>query len=141
MIMLSPLLLLATTAPDTMISGNWIIAVIGALATAGALLIGKVQGRKEATNNITLQSPVPELSTRKVLTPPSWDAHRALCDRVTKLEETTTELRRDLAGQYRELMVAGGEREERLGEKLDGIARGIHHRIDEMLNHKSTRAR
>lgn len=133
----------ANATPDTMISGNWLILVIGALFSGAALLLGKVQGKKEglkeATNNITLQSPVPEVPTRKVSTPPSWDSHRALMDRVTALEVVTQELRRDAAHQYHELMTAGAAREQSISDKLDGIARGIHSRIDDLMKPKSAR--
>ena len=128
------------TLAETMISGDWIVtivvAVIGAVGAAIAKQRGKAEGRNE---RVTLDSPVPEVPTRKVLTPPSWDAHRALCDRVTKIEETTSELRRDLAGQYRELMQAGAAREASITDKLDGIARGIHARIDDLMKPKTSR--
>lgn len=124
---------------ETMISGEWItgliVAVIGALGSAAVAYRKGVASRM--TTSIT--DPVPEVPTRKVSTPPSWDAHRALCDRVTRLEETTQELRRDMAGQYRELMQAGAAREQSLSDKLDGIARGIHHRIDELMLPKTSR--
>ena len=130
----------AAATSDPMISGNWIVAVIGALASAFALFYGKRQGLKEATNNVTLQNPMPELPIRKLLTPPSWDAHRALMDRVLVLEAATLELRKDSAElrretnlQYHELLKAGGERETHLSDKLDGIARSIHARIDELM--------
>ncbi len=132
----------ASAAPDTMISGNWLILVIGALFSGAALLLGKVQGKKEGlkeASNITLQNPVPEVPTRKVSTPPSWDAHRALVDRVTALEMVTQELRRDAAHQYHELMTAGAAREQSISDKLDGIARGIHSRIDAFMKPKSAR--
>lgn len=129
-----------TAAPDPMISGDWIIAVIGALASAFALFYGKRQGLKEATNNVTLQSPLPEFPVRKLLTPPSWDAHKALCDRVSALEVATSELRRETTHQYQEILKAGGEREVHLSDKLDGIARSIHARIDELMQPR-TRSR
>jgi hypothetical protein len=122
-----------------MISGEWItglvVAVIGAVGSA--MVAYKKGAASRMTTSIT--DPVPEVPTRKVSTPPSWDAHRALCDRVSRVEETTQELRRDLAGQYRELMQAGAAREQSLSDKLDGIARGIHHRIDELMLPKTNR--
>jgi hypothetical protein len=127
---------------ETMVSGDWItnfvVAVVGA---AGASLLawkkGKAKGRGE---KITLTDPVPTVPMSKVSTPPSWDAHKALCDRVTRQESISNELRHDLsevrkdmAGQYRELMLAGAAREQSLSDKLDGIARGIHARIDKII--------
>lgn len=127
--------ILAETAgtPDTLISGNWLIAVIGALASGIALVIGKRQGLKEATNNVTLQAPVPTVPVREIKLPPSWDAHHALVDRVHVLEVATSELRRESALHYQELIKAGGDRERHISDKLDGIARAIHHRIDELF--------
>lgn len=141
--MMPPLLYLAETAPDPMISGNWIVAVIGALASAGALIVGKMQGRKEASQTI-LKDPVPTVPMSKVSTPPSWDAHVALCDRMTRQEVISNELRHDLsevrkdmAIQYRELIQSGQERERNLSDKLDGLSRSIHARIDELLKSKT----
>lgn len=121
---------------ETLISGEWltglIVAVIGAM---GSALVAYKKGAA-SKQDISLQSPVPTVPTQKVSTPPSWDAHRALCDRVTRVEETTQELRRDMASQYRELMRAGAERERSLSDKLDGIASGIHSRINELITPK-----
>ena len=125
---------------ETLISGEWItglvVAVIGAV---GSALVAYRKGAASVTET-RLAAPLPEFPTRKVLTPPSWDAHRALVDRVTALEVVTQELRRETSQQYHELLKAGGERETHLSDKLDGIARGIHSRIDEILQTR-TRAR
>jgi hypothetical protein len=140
-------LYLADAAPDAMISGNWLIAVIGAIAAGIALVIGKKQGRAEAEeNNVTIKHPVPTVPMSKVSTPPTWDAHVALCDRVTRQEVISNELRHDLSEvrkdmehQYRELLAAGHERERNITDKLDGVARGIHARIDEIMKPKPAR--
>lgn len=130
---------LAEAATDTAISGNWLIAVIGAIASGAALIIGRMQGTRKARTT-TIESPVPEVPTRKVSTPPSWDAHRALCDRVSRNEEAIAEVRRDMADvrrevvdNYKEILQAGADRERSLSDKLDGIARGIHARIDTII--------
>jgi hypothetical protein len=116
-----------------MIPGEWItgliVAVIGAV---GSVVVAYKKGAA-STRETRIKSPVPEVPTRKVMTPPTWSDHQALKDRVAKVEEATEQLRRDQAGQYRELMLAGAEREMRLADKLDGIARSIHARIDELL--------
>jgi hypothetical protein len=140
-------LLLADAAPDPMISGNWIIGLIGALSTAAALILGKIQGKKEASE-MTLNSPVPTVPTSKVSTPPSWDAHRALCDRVSRTESDILRVEGELkemriiqTQQFQTLMHAGAEREERIGHKIDGFAGAIHHRIDEILHGPSKQIR
>lgn len=70
---------IATAAADPMVSGNWIIGVIGALASAGALILGKYQGRKEAAeSSVTLKKPVPTVVTRAeelFATKPDVDDH------------------------------------------------------------------
>ena len=124
---------------ETMISGEWLTGLVVAVITAvGSAALAYKKGAASTAQNVSLQNPLPEFPTRKVLTPPSWDAHRALVDRVTALEHVTQELRRETSLQYHELLKAGGERETHLSDKLDGIARGIHARIDEIL---STRPR
>ena len=123
---------------ETMIPGEWLIAApVAIIGAIGSALLAYKKG-VAASGEVTLKSPMPTVPTSKVPTPPSWDAHRALCDRVTRLEETTQELRRDMAGQYRELMMAGAAREQSISDKLDGLARGIHHRIDELMQPKRT---
>ena len=124
---------------DPMISGNWIIGVIGAIAAAVALVVGKMQGKQEAQRT-RLESPVPEVPTRKISTPPTWDAHQALIHRVTHLEgdmqrmgDDIKAIRHEQAAQFKELMKEGASRELRLGEKLEGIAIDIHRRIDAKL--------
>lgn len=114
-----------------------VVAVIGALFAGAALFVSKVlvpkayeKGRSET---MTITEPVPDLPFKKVLTPPTWDQHHALMARVATLEATTLELRRDMAAMFRDLLHAGGERENRLADKLDGIAREIHKRIDAQM--------
>ena len=122
---------------ETLISGEWITGLVVAAITAmGTAALAYKKGAASTAQNIALQNPLPEFPTRKVLTPPSWDAHRALVDRVTALEAVTQELRRETSQQYHELLKAGGERETHLSDKLDGIARGIHARIDEILQQR-----
>jgi len=119
---------------ETMIPGEWMTSLIVAvISSVGAAIVAYKKGAA-AAQDVSLKSPVPEVPTRKVFTPPSWDAHKALMDRVTCLERVTQELARDMSSQYRELMKAGSAREQNLSDKLDGIARGIHARIDEYLN-------
>ena len=137
-------------SPEVLIprlGGNWLIALIGALTSAAALIIGKMQGKKEASET-TLKSPVPTVPTSKVSTPPSWDAHRALCDRVTRTESDILRVEGEMkemrilqTQQFQTLMAAGAEREERIGQKIDGFAGAIHHRIDEILHGPKRQAR
>lgn len=139
-------------SPDTLISGSWLIAagktIIVALGTAGAAWIvalkrGEAKGK---ASKVTVQDPVPEVPVRRVYSPPSFSQHMDLQRRVEKMEEVTLDLRNDFykaleeirkegAKQYVEILNAGHERETRLLEKMDGIARGIHNRINELIPH------
>lgn len=131
---------------DTMISGDWTLKLVGALFTGAALVLGRYLGKKEEANKLSLPDPLPEFVTRKASTPPSWDAHKALMDRVMRQEQISNELRHDLsevrkemAENYKDLMASGQTRESNLSDKLDGIARGIHSRIDDLMKTKTTR--
>lgn len=131
---------------ETLVNGEWltsiVVAVIGALATGAALVVSKMRETKAYEKGrgetMTIAEPVPELPFKKVLTPPSWDQHQALMARVATLEAATLELRRDMAAMFRDLLHAGGERENRISDKLDGIAREIHKRIDAQMKVCST---
>lgn len=134
-----------TMLAETMVSGEWLIAlVVAVIGAVGSALVAYKRG-VAAAGDVTLKSPVPTVPMSKVSTPPTWDAHRALCDRVKRTEDETAELRKDIAVvrhdldlQYRELLKAGAAREQSISDKLDGIARGIHHRIDELIQPKRT---
>ena len=140
--------ILANANPDTPISGNWIIAMIGALAAAAAAIMGKMQGRKQAMS-ARLESPVPEVPTRKVSVPPTWSDHKALLDRmnrteadVLRVEAELKEMRTLQSAQFQAIMQAGADRQQAINDKLDGVATGIHRRIDEILTtHKPRPAR
>lgn len=122
------------------------LKLIGALFTGAALVLGRYWGRKEEAAKLQLPDPMPEFTTRKATTPPSWDAHKALMDRMTRQEQTSNELRHDLsevrkemAENYKDLMASGQVRESNLSDKLDGIARSIHSRIDDLMKAKTAR--
>jgi hypothetical protein len=130
--MIAALFTLAQSAATPGVSPEAVGIIIASVITAliGGGLLGKKVGE---TQRIRLAEPVPPITTYKGTSPPTWDQHSVLRDRVSCLEHTVAEQRRDMAIQFRELLQAGGERELRLAEKLDGIARGIHHRIDEIM--------
>lgn len=148
-----PDLLANTTEPDALISGAWLIAIVKvaiiALGTAGAAWIvalrkGERQGVEKERSKVTLQDPVPEVPVKKVYSPPSFYQHMDLVRRVEKVEQktdeladaltaTATEIRKQASENFVEILRAGHERENRLAEKLDGIARGFHGRVDELM--------
>jgi hypothetical protein len=123
--MMMHLLAETAAAPDTLISGNWIIGVIGALATAAALILGKLQGRKqgmqEATNNVTIQTPVPkfDVNTREE---PEFVTHSQLNGHLGRIEDTFEEIKAALNSER-------------------GIARlansNIHARLDKVMENQA----
>lgn len=132
------MLAILATAASSGISAEQVGIIIGSIIIA--LIGGGVLGKKVAdTQRVRLSEPVPTITTRKHREPPSWDQHKELEHRVTTLEQAQAEFRRDLAQHYREMLEAGGARENRIMDKLDGIARGIHNRIDEQLKTCATR--
>lgn len=121
---------------ETMISGEWItgfvVAVIGAVGAFLARQKGKAEGRAET---ITLTDPMPEVPTKQVFSPPTYHQHEALAHRVTRVEVSVDQLRRDQQEQFTKLLQAGETRADRLAEKIDGVAVGFHRRVDQLLNH------
>lgn len=140
--MIPPLIQLLANVPPAAsdsVSGNVLVAIIGAIFSGFALLYGKRQGIKEATNNITLQSPVPEVPTRKVPGAVTWDHLQPLIQRIDRMERHLDEVRKEQSDQYRETLEAGGAREHRIITHLDDVARAIHARIDTIMKLPRTR--
>jgi hypothetical protein len=106
----------ATATADPLISGNWIIAAIGALASAAALVMGKMQGRKEAETKRTVKVEDQPLKVTADM-PEPFATLRAL-----------ESLKSDVHGRLKKIEVALNEER--------GIARtansNIHQRIDKL---------
>lgn len=134
----------AGSPPDQNLSGNWLLYAFGVVVSiaVGAYLriSGKKAGIQEASNNVTLQDPVPELPVREVKHV-SWDMHTSLDARVARIEHEQQKMNSDIKEQFRDLVESAHERELRIGEKIDkradksdakieGIAVEWHRRID-----------
>lgn len=104
-------------------SAGLILGVLG-------LVLGKKQGRDEAKREVTVKSPVPEITVR----PAEQYATRA---DVARLERRIDQLEDDQAKQYTQLIEGAAERERRivneLGGKIDTTAGETHRRIDQLL--------
>lgn len=135
------LMTLATATPeaDPQISGNWLIAAIGAVFSGVALLMGKKIGKAEA-QSMRLEEPVPTIPFRKVPGVPSWNDHSNLVERVGRLEAHIDRMRDEQAQQFKELLTAGANRQteivEKLSEKIDAVAREWHGRLDNLQANK-----
>ena len=141
-------LMLANAAPDPMIPWSLLTAfILAAIPILGAVwLKARAVGVKSANEgrDVTLKDPMPEMPVKRVYSPPSFSQHMNVVDRVVKLEKEADELReafhkesaairRDLSKQYVEILHAGHERENRISDKLDDIARAFHSRVDELV--------
>jgi hypothetical protein len=137
--------LIANTAPaagDQMISAGAVTAILTGITALVTGVIGAVIGKKQAQAT-KLEPPVPEVPTRKVSTPPTYDAHRALVERVSRLEtdmqrmgEDVKTIRHEQAAQFTQLMTAGAERQLAISEKLEAMASSLHTRINELIINK-----
>jgi hypothetical protein len=128
----------AQAAADAASGASVLTIGAGAIAALGgavaAVIAAYRKGLKERAS-MTLEPPVPEVPvtmTRK-FSPPTFYQHTALEKRVSKVEQSVDDLRREQAHQFQTLLQAGEARADRLLDKLDGVARGIHGRIDAML--------
>ncbi len=125
------------TSNDTMISGDWMLKLIGAIFTGAALVLGRYWGKKEEANKLSLPNPMPEMPFRKVERPVSFDQHNSLEQRVGRIEVHLDVIQRDQASQYRQIIEAGAERELRLTETLHAGLREVHGRLDELFKQTS----
>ncbi len=117
------------TAPDTMISGNWIIAVMGAAGTLLGIVFGFMKGKGSQEVSIANQPLRFEKQPRSV----SYDQHTALDARVARIENHLDRIERDGAQQYKQILEAGAERELRMTEFLGAGMREVHQRLDALL--------
>lgn len=125
-----------------------IVGVLGAVAAlinaikakeakAKGIAEGRKQEKQERSVSITGQ-PVGVQLSEPALT---WTHHSALEQRVGTLERAFEKERDEQARQWKILIEAGADREiritEKLGNKLDGIARELHRRLDDHFGPKT----
>ncbi len=123
---------------EPMVPGNWIIAVIGALSTAAALIIGKLQGRKEAeSREVTLKKPVPTVQTREE---PRWATLPELEDLERRMMDLIREIKTRLEADRAAAREAHGNTHKRIDDivqvlaELKGFTTQIDENVDKLLN-------
>lgn len=121
---------------DLMTPEGAIISFTVAVITAGGGAIAAWKKAETKYRGVRIKDPVPEVPVRHVSTPPSYHQHQALAERVTRVEVSVDQLRRDQQEQFGKLLQAGETRADRLAEKIDGVAVGFHRRVDQLLNHE-----
>ncbi len=139
--------LLADAAPDPMISGNWIIAVIGAIAAAVSLFIGKKVGKDSATRDITIRPPVPTVRTQEE---PEYVTLEIFNGHLARIEGSFAKIEQALDSERGIARLANGNihkridaLSEKMGERLGvmegtlkGVAETTHTLLDIALGKK-----
>lgn len=131
-------LLAQTPPPSGLISGEVVVAIIGAIFSGGALWIGKILGERKAAPT-RLVKPVPTVPVQRVPSAVTFHQHEALDRRVGRLEEEVKQLARDQAEQFKDILEAGQERERRLADKMDSQTRELHGRLDDQFGPRPQR--
>lgn len=117
-------------APDAMISGNWIIGVLGAVGTLLGVILGHAKGKAAQEVSIKDQ-PVRFTKDQR---PVSFDQHSALDARVGRIENHLDAIQRDAGKQYQQLLEAGAAREIRLMEFMGEGLREVHARLNDLMS-------
>lgn len=112
---------LAEAMVDPQISGNWIIAVIGALGSAFALFYGKRQGIKEAANSITIASPVPKIDVT-TKEHPDFVTHNQLNGHLERIEDTFNDIKKSLDNERTVARTANGNLHQRIDKVIENQA-------------------
>lgn len=134
------ILTIAQAAPAGQVSGEVLIAVIGAIFSGVSLMLGKMLGKKEATA-MRVESPVPTIPTMKIPAAVSWNDLHPIVQRIDRMERHLDEVRKEQAEQFREILEAGATRADRLTHHMDDVARAIHARIDGLMTKPTTNRR
>lgn len=139
--MMMQILAEAATDPDTMISGKWLLAIIPAvIAALGAVWIkAKSAGIKEATNNVTIQSPVPkfDVNTREEIIFASRDE---LEDHIMRTDKSFTEIWAAIDGERKIARDALGKIHNRIDNQatslatLAGASKSVESTVNKLLD-------
>lgn len=112
----------AAAASDPMISGNWLIGLIGAISTAAAAIIGKFAGQKAGENSreVTLKKPVPTVVTREE---PQWATKPDLEDHKTRTDKGFREVWEAIDGERKIARNALGNIHARIDKQVESLAK------------------
>jgi hypothetical protein len=107
---------------DPMISGNWLIGLIGALCTGAAAIIGKVMGRKEGENSreVTVKKPVPTIQVREEA---QWATKPDLEDHKNRTDKGFREVWEAIDGERKVARNALGNIHARIDKQVESLAK------------------
>jgi hypothetical protein len=143
-----PLLLATTLPPDPMISGDWLVKIVGALFAGAALILGRYWGKREATQqDVTLKTPVPTVNTREE---PEFVTMAIFNGHLNRIEASFTKIEEALDSERGIARLANGNLHkridalsEKMGERLGnlegtlkGVAETTHTLLDIALGKK-----
>lgn len=121
----------------TMIPGEWIIGLIGAVATGIALVVGKLQGRKEAeTREVTVKKPMPTVEIREQdrwATRPELEEHKLRTDKQIKELHSRIEDDRATAREALGRIHSRIDNQSEATAELKGSVDGVAQNVDKLL--------
>lgn len=120
-------LILGNTGGDQ-ISAGAVTGIISAIFAGLGLLAGKFIEKKKQSNEITVKDqPIGVVKHQPLVT---WADHAGLVRRVDRIDTHLDQLRKDSHDQFKGLIESAANRESRIIDKIDDVARAIHARID-----------
>lgn len=141
-------LLSNTLPPDAMISGDWMLKLIGALFTGAALILGRYWGKRDAIQqDVTLKTPVPTVNTREE---PEYVTMAIFNGHLNRIEASFAKIEEALDSERGIARLANGNLHkridalsEKMGERLGnlegtlkGVAETTHTLLDIALGKK-----
>ena len=132
-------------ASDTLISGNWIIGMIGALFTGAALLLGKHQGKKqEQDRKVTINDPIPKVRTQEE---PEYVTNEILNGHLARIDGSIREIKQAQDSERGVARTAISNVHSRLDKVIEnqGVSRGeltqINLNVQRLLNRTDSKPR
>lgn len=111
---------LIANAAGEMLSGDWVLKLVGAMFTGAALILGRLWGRKESeTREVTLKKPVPTVVTREE---PQWATRPDLDDHEARTKAEFSEVWKAIDGERKIARDALGNIHKRLDNQSTATA-------------------
>jgi hypothetical protein len=109
---------------------GWVSSFTMALVAAILTPILKKRWKEEAKSEATVTLTGQPIQIQNTPGPVTFNDLLPITERISRIETDVKELREGQAVQFVQILESGAERENRLRDKLDAIARELHHRLD-----------